>query len=71
MRQPSFNKNDIMDKVFKSHNYDGIKAHDDVMALLREERNRAYAKRFMYISAGLTLGSLYNLKRFTSLSPSG
>lgn len=60
-----------MDKVLAPHNYDGLRAYQDLQALSLEERKRTFSKKLFVVALSGTLFSLYNVARFGRLSPSG
>ena len=67
----SFNKKTIMENVFKTNDFDGLKAHEDLSRLVREEKLRNVARFEAVLGAGGALISLYNLSRIGQLSSSG
>ena len=71
LKQDSFTKNDVLNKVLAANNYDGIRAANDLNAFVKEEQKRIFAQKFALVAGGATLVSLYNVGRLTQLSPSG
>lgn len=71
LRSSEFNKKNILENVFAPNGDDGIKAHQDVAALLHEELVRQASRKYMFIGGTATLFSLYNVSRLSQLSPSG
>ncbi len=71
LKQDYFTKEDILEKVLAPNNYDGLRAHDDIESLWREEYKRDFTRKAVFVTGGLTLFSLYNVSRITQLSPTG
>ena len=63
LRSTAFNKDTILENVFRPSNFNGEQAHRDVQALVHEERIRCFARRLTFFGLGGTLFSLYNVGR--------
>ncbi len=72
LRQPGrFTKQDILDKIYKPHNYDGLKASEDLEELVNETGRRQVAKNTAFVALAASMFCFFNLTRLWQLSPSG
>ncbi len=62
---------DIHEKIYKFHNYDGVKMNRELHIIERHDRAKYYARASAPFWLGLTAFSAYNITRMGVLSKSG
>jgi hypothetical protein len=62
---------DIREKVYEYHNYDGLKMNKELLIIERHERAKRIARASVPVWFGLTVFSAYNITRMGVLSKSG
>ena len=62
---------DIREKIFKYHNWNGLDAYEDLNKLQAAEHGREVIRKTVPLWFGMTVLSSYNVSRMTVLSNSG
>ena len=67
----NLNAKDIREKIYKVHNYDGVKMNRELQLIERHDRAKSYARGSAPVWLGLTAFSAYNITRIGVLSKTG
>ncbi|CDW77258.1 UNKNOWN [Stylonychia lemnae] len=71
LNEHSFTRKGLLENVLAPNGFDGVRAHQDIAQLAKEQKYRRYTGTFLVGNSLLGLFSIFNLTRFGRLSASG